>query len=141
MDRRSAMSDQCAAINRAGDRCRRESIEFVCNGQFGFCPHHFHRVWQSMSLRGLLPPLEESWVYFLEKNGLVKIGTTTNLDRRMRELGGGFLRLAVPGGVALEANLHQRLDHLRVHGEWFRDEDDLVLEIIRLRDLLERTAA
>lgn len=71
-------------------------------------------------------------VYFArcEKTGLVKIGYTQDLDRRvgeLRRLGAAPVVLAtMPGNADTEHGLHARFADLRVDGEWFRPEARLL---------------
>ncbi len=81
-------------------------------------------------------------VYFVERDGFIKIGTTTNLSSRLGTLAREILRVegmaqgpvtllaTLPGGRTEERNLHRRFAHLRAGGEWFRPDDDL-LAVIR----------
>lgn len=71
-------------------------------------------------------PVPESYVYVIGGPGLphVKIGTSTNLPARLRQLQPGApVRLSVlwstPGGNRLEALVHIQLDAHRTYGEWF----------------------
>lgn len=69
----------------------------------------------------------EPQVYFLMAPavGLVKIGRSIDIERRLQEI-----RLIspvplvllgfVPGDWALEAKYHEDWKHVREHGEWFR---------------------
>lgn len=70
-----------------------------------------------------------SRVYFVARDGLIKIGTTTQLRARLRQLaydGGPVTLLAdIKGGPVLEEKLHQRFITYRVHGEWFEDHEAL----------------
>jgi hypothetical protein len=59
-----------------------------------------------------------SVVYFAERRGMIKIGQTCNLARRMRELRARPL-LTLAGGVDLERTLHRRFAGSRMVGEWF----------------------
>lgn len=66
------------------------------------------------------------FVYVIGQRGaaLVKIGRTTNLERRL-----AAIQTACPnrvevlwhteGGSALERGLHAEFGHFREHGEWF----------------------
>jgi hypothetical protein len=63
-------------------------------------------------------------IYLIKSGHLTKIGTTTNLARRLGMLQTGnpkrLLVLAVGhGGEKEERFLHLRFKALRVHGEWF----------------------
>lgn len=73
-------------------------------------------------------PFDPSVVYIAKRSqesGLyLKIGTTTNLARRMKELGTAPL-LTLPGGKQLEAQLHYRFRAQRLAGEWFLPEAPL----------------
>jgi hypothetical protein len=67
-----------------------------------------------------------SVVYVIEAVGLgmVKIGTSRNLENRLADLRylcpmDIALVKAVPGGKELEAHLHKRFHEHRSHGEWF----------------------
>jgi hypothetical protein len=50
--------------------------------------------------------------------GLIKIGHTTNLAKRMVALGARAVAV-IPGTVDDELDLHRRFADLRWHGEWF----------------------
>lgn len=60
-------------------------------------------------------------VYFLRIGGYIKIGWTSNLQRRMREYAPDTLLLAtMPGTRKDEKAVHRRFSHLKTHGrEWF----------------------
>lgn len=81
-----------------------------------------------------------SVVYFIEDpvEGSIKIGTAQDVQQRLKGLQTGHPRaLAVlattPGDNRLESELHERFAHLRIRGEWFRPEPDLLAFIDRLR--------
>jgi len=68
-----------------------------------------------------------SYVYFIRagSHGPIKIGLAAHVGRRMRTLQTASpmeLELigAIPGGLKLEKAIHRRLEHFRLHGEWFR---------------------
>jgi hypothetical protein len=75
--------------------------------------------------------------------GRVKIGFTSRpLKDRIRDLQVGnsrklVLRALLSGGEVVEAKLHARFDHLRVHGEWFTCAEEL---LAFMRDLREGRA-
>jgi len=81
-----------------------------------------------------------SVVYFAERRGYIKIGTTTNPYRRMRELKARFL-LVLPGDVFLEAQLHRRFANSRMVGEWFAPTPELWDYIYRLRSQTDEDGA
>lgn len=72
-----------------------------------------------------------SFVYFIEApDGLIKIGWTSDLARRVNNLAVGSsgpikVLATTPGGRTLEAHLHERFSDDRVQGEWFKPSDDL----------------
>jgi hypothetical protein len=76
-------------------------------------------------------PAHEPIVYFLRPGSGqdVKIGTTTNLDRRLKALAlhPDDVACTVPGGQDVEREFHRRWADLRIHDdrEWFRCEGEL----------------
>jgi len=78
-------------------------------------------------------------VYFCAIPGLarVKIGCAVNISRRLNELRYQVPELVLlahaPGGRSDEQALHQQFAPLRVAGEWFRLEGDLLAHIRELR--------
>jgi len=88
--------------------------------------------WRSTKKRSL---------YFVEaENGLIKIGITDDLEKRLRVLQDGSpvaltLLLAVPGTARQEGTLHGRFIDERSHGEWFRGSARLRVFIEELRSL------
>lgn len=75
-------------------------------------------------------------VYVARRGALVKIGFTENLTARLRQLrvDAHGERVDVLGTVqcaagvrtyALERTVHARFEHLRVRGEWFRDDPSI----------------
>lgn len=72
-----------------------------------------------------------SVVYYVERDGLVKIGTSTQVEQRVKALRGRLLAVE-PGGHNRESQLHERFEHLRVMGEWHRPEPDLLDHIATL---------
>jgi len=81
---------------------------------------------------------KESWVYFIKaENGLIKIGTTTHLKERLKQLQRMSpvkleLIIAIEGGVDKEQALHQRFEKCRSHGEWFFPSEELLSYIKEL---------
>jgi hypothetical protein len=69
-----------------------------------------------------------SVVYFIRMGDLIKIGYTTNLQKRVSGLSLTMAHVVatVFGGSALEEELHERFADLREHGEWFRAEPPLL---------------
>jgi excisionase family DNA binding protein len=83
------------------------------------------------------PKPTRSWVYFMRRtDGLVKIGVTTDPERRLRALqnAGGPMDLVAwfEGDAGVEKALHDRFASTRVVGEWFSPSDALE-ELIRAK--------
>ncbi len=79
-----------------------------------------------------IPKNDDGWcyVYIAECQGQVKIGRTTNLQQRFREIGstspeGLQLLVAMPAHANLEKLLHRRFEKNLTHHEWFTLDDDL----------------
>lgn len=69
-------------------------------------------------------------VYFIEGAGLIKIGSTLNIQSRFRSIRGSSpvpvkLIGTIPGGGPLEGLLHAKFAQHRSHGEWFVDCQDI----------------
>lgn len=83
-------------------------------------------------VRALLPP---AGIYFISDGmGNIKIGYATNPVDRVRQLQVGNahtlrLILVVPGPASWERSFHQSWSSLRVRGEWFRAEEQLLAHI------------
>lgn len=79
---------------------------------------------------GSAPPLP--WlIYFISSGDAVKIGISQDVARRLESLQcGSPVELTLlgtrPGGEVEERALHQKFAHLRIRGEWFRLERDLL---------------
>jgi Helix-turn-helix/T5orf172 domain len=75
-------------------------------------------------------------IYFVRSpKSLIKIGTTTRLSKRLKQLaakhGEGLELLAVTkGSFRVERRLHRKFSHLHRGGEWFEPGNDLVDFII-----------
>lgn len=66
------------------------------------------------------------FVYFMAGYGLVKIGFSSDLSSRLKNIQSMspcpiVLAGAIESTQPLEAALHERFAHLRQHGEWFTD--------------------
>ncbi|MFF7147483.1 GIY-YIG nuclease family protein [Streptomyces griseoaurantiacus] len=86
----------------------------------------------------------ESVVYFVRREGLIKIGVTTNLDARLRSIGKGSsmppgmtvgpveLLATTPGDSFFEHKLHAQFSEHRIAGtEWFHPTPRLLRLIAR----------
>lgn len=76
-------------------------------------------------------------IYFMQiaSEDCIKIGFSYYPDLRRNRLQTGLpwaieILATMPGDLQLEAALHSRFDHLRIRGEWF-DADEELLEYIR----------
>ncbi len=86
-------------------------------------------------------------IYFVTCEGdfPIKIGMSSNVVERMRDI-----RTALPfepillasfqGTSRDERDIHKRFDHLKLRGEWFRRDDDLLAYIEQIRTVLEPIA-
>lgn len=72
------------------------------------------------------------WIYFMRREHLIKIGTTTDLRRRAQQLNAEILA-RTPGSYAEEKRLHHRFASLRRHGEWFEPAPELMSLINAIR--------
>lgn len=78
------------------------------------------------------------YVYFIysKENNAIKIGRAKNVEKRLKSLQTAhpyqlkvIKTFSVKGGKAakeLESSLHQKFDHLRLSGEWFKAEPELL---------------
>lgn len=73
-----------------------------------------------------LPAGPDGVVYIIRLGDRVKIGFTRNLRQRMLDLPHEEILTMVPGTVEDERRCHAAFAHLRVAGEWFRAEPDLL---------------
>jgi hypothetical protein len=80
---------------------------------------------------GILVPTTTSGVYFVERDGLVKVGHTHNIRQRVRNLGGKrahLLAIGYAGWRVRDAELliHDAFRAHHVGGEWFTPTPELV---------------
>lgn len=82
---------------------------------------------------------ETTWdshvVYYLRFGDKVKIGTTSNLTRRLREVPHEEVLAVEQGNITLEEMRHEEFAALRVHNrsEWFRATEELLVHCQMLR--------
>lgn len=73
-------------------------------------------------------------VYFARRDRLIKIGWTSQLDKRMKAMQTKALATE-PGDIVRERQLHRRFAHLLARGnEWFHPGPDLITYINVLRE-------
>lgn len=77
---------------------------------------------------------EDGHVYIMLSNSIVKIGWTSDVERRMREYGPGIRILAVmPGTRKDETRLHKKFADLRANRrEWFSYHPRIMEEVERI---------
>ncbi|MFD3999851.1 GIY-YIG nuclease family protein [Streptomyces rubiginosohelvolus] len=78
------------------------------------------------------PEFTQPWVYFMQRERLIKIGTTYHLKQRAAVLNAVILA-KTPGSYSEEARMHKRFASLRRHGEWFEPGPELLKLINELR--------
>lgn len=91
------------------------------------CPPSDTRLTQPGS-RDVLP---KGYTYFVQDGDMIKIGSSMRPEDRISALQTGSARhldvlAIVSQDIADEFGTHQRFAHLRVRGEWFRAEPDLL---------------
>lgn len=81
-------------------------------------------------------PTRKSIVYYIRRGDLIKIGTTTDPEGRLRELLPDAILAFEPGDAILEATRHRQFGHCRVsrRGEYFRPTEALAKHIACLRE-------
>jgi hypothetical protein len=88
-------------------------------------------------------PAPNPAVYFIQntQNGLIKIGSSSNPQKRLSTLqtasAGPMVLLAATSSYT-ESGLHRRFKSLRVRGEWFRPEAELLQLIEEEKDRVKR---
>lgn len=73
-------------------------------------------------------------VYYVRLGTRVKIGTTRNIEGRLRILPHEEVLAIEPGGYEVEALRHDQFSQLRVRGEWFLAEEKLLSHAAALRE-------
>lgn len=79
------------------------------------------------------PDTHAPLIYYLRFADRIKIGTTTNLKIRLTAIPHDELLATEPGDVMLERRRHRQFDHLRLKGEWFRADRELLDHIESIR--------
>ena len=83
----------------------------------------------------------QGFVYFIGgRSGPIKIGYSIDARKRLSKISVGSsqhlsLLAKVPGTMDDERRMHHRFAHIRVKGEWFRREPELIAEIERIKKL------
>jgi hypothetical protein len=76
----------------------------------------------------------QSVVYYIRIRDLIKIGYTTNMEARMNDLLADEVLATEPGGEPLERMRHAQFKHLKVRGERFRPEAELLSHVAMIRE-------
>lgn len=96
------------------------------------------------TLRGRSAAKARQRVYFMEREGLVKIGISSNVEKRVQEVSRGSSMVAGmtvgpvrllgtrPGGREEETRLHRMFSASNVGGEWFRLSEEQMRVVRRL---------
>jgi hypothetical protein len=97
--------------------------------------------------------VKPSVVYFMRRDGLIKIGVTTDVVKRAKAISKGSsmatgmtigpveVLATTPGDGAFESRLHRQFAASRVDGEWFRPTPRLLRLIDRYQRRAQATAA
>ena len=150
----------CIGVDSEGDPCGARAMINLSSGDEDlsspqpFCKLHLGIIVTAvLNLKGKLPdnpPKYEpraadlrapgGFVYFVRRGDLVKIGYSTDIRTRLRNLelmgGSEFDEIVVSVGTrAQETKYHRQFAALRTTGEWFRCEPPIVAEMDRLRPL------
>ena len=78
-------------------------------------------------------PIPESVIYFIRFGDRVKIGYTTKLERRLKQLPHDEVLAVVPGSRDDERALHARFAAFRVTGEWFTYTEPLRSHVLQIQ--------
>jgi hypothetical protein len=86
------------------------------------------------ALERVIAERDGSSVYFAGSGGQIKIGWSRKVSARLAQLQTGSpipikLLGTMPGGRAVERRLHEQFAHLRLAGEWFADDPELLAYI------------
>jgi len=65
-------------------------------------------------------------VYYMQRRGLIKIGTSTELRARAAAVDAEKVLAVEPGDEAIERRRQKRFEHLHHHLEWYLPGDDLL---------------
>lgn len=81
-------------------------------------------------------PRSTGSIYFVQFGDRIKIGFTTNMKQRMKVIPKDQILATTPGSLGVERRIHNRFAHLRITGEWFRADKELLdyVEFVRQRN-------
>lgn len=80
---------------------------------------------------GYIPTSNDGYVYFVAGGGMIKIGFSSDPDKRLRDLRTSSpiplkLLTTTPGGRDEETALHRRFAEHRRQGEWFTECEEIL---------------
>ena len=106
---------------------------------YHFANDHLERAREEVQARqrkiGAKPALiTTGTVYFIRFDTRIKIGFTTNLQKRMTDLHPDEILATAPGSLAVEKRLHGMFGEYRLVGEWFKPAPALLAYIARVKD-------
>lgn len=159
-----ATTATCIGVGEDGERCRMRPVRESARAGMSLCRGHFagylevleligknERLMQLIEPQQLLIPAadpedgrrwnemrrryaEQSVVYYVRIGGLIKIGTTVNMQARMSQLMIDEVLATEPGDRELELMRQKQFKHLRERGERFRPEPDLLSHVAMIRE-------
>lgn len=149
-----AQEARCCAVTQEDRYCRRKPLsktpkELGLPWFIQLCTYHAAKMTEVKLLQEQrrakhryeqqLRRAREATVYYVQRtDGLIKIGFSSVPRQRIvnlrREHGPLEVLATHKGGRDAEQVQHRRFDHLRVTGEWFRPEPDLLAHIGRISD-------
>lgn len=125
---RFCLDHEKAAASQLGPLAGALEVERFLNSSASARYRRFGPSLAASKQAGKHPPV----VYFMKRERLIKIGTSTNLKPRAVALG-ALVMATTPGGRTVEGEHHKRFAHLHVFGEWFEPGPDLLEYIDALR--------
>ena len=103
------------AVGDGVSRASKGPEHTLCKAGTGFPVLHVARCWAPHRLR---------FVYFAERGGFLKVGSSNNVPARMRVLEARLLAVE-PGGFQHEFALHRRFAEHSIGHEWFVDAPEI----------------
>lgn len=85
--------------------------------------------------RAIIKAARVQVVYYLRRDGMVKIGTTSNLKVRLATIPHDELLAIEPGGTGVERTRHAEFGAHRSDGEWFRSNMEVMAHVVKVREL------
>ncbi|WP_405461622.1 hypothetical protein OG786_29345 [Streptomyces sp. NBC_00101] len=124
---RFCVDHEIEAANRLGPLAGALEVEAFLNSSHSVRYRRFGSALRSPQRISRHRPV----VYYMERGGLIKIGTSTRLRHRSKELDAEVLA-AEPGSNPEEKRRQRQFEHLHHHLEWFLPGEDLLAHIAAL---------